>query len=140
MNFRQLIRNREELLRQAHLANVAFAYQRLSEFARRIARAQLSGRVQLQGVDPERERFAPLLVAEHIAPSVIEEHFLEGDIAALADMLAFLQEGTGEAVVTFRLEEIAQRLLPALRAELALAGVEPGPEARRPRPTGRDRG
>ena len=43
-----LLTQRQALLRQARLANLAFAYTTLMEFAHRIARAQLSGRVTLK--------------------------------------------------------------------------------------------
>lgn len=43
MNFHHLILQRDALLRQARLANAAYAYQRLGEFAARIARARLRG-------------------------------------------------------------------------------------------------
>ncbi|MDI1249112.1 MAG: hypothetical protein PSV13_09640 [Lacunisphaera sp.] len=52
MNFQQLLQQRDALLRQARLANTAYAYRRLDEFAGRIARARLHGAVTLRPGDP----------------------------------------------------------------------------------------
>jgi recombinational DNA repair ATPase RecF len=45
MNFHQLIRQREVLLQQARLANMAYAYHHLCAHAERIANARLQGLV-----------------------------------------------------------------------------------------------
>ena len=51
MNVSRLLSQRNALLRQARLANLAYAYHRLSEFGARIERAHLEGEVTLQLVD-----------------------------------------------------------------------------------------
>jgi hypothetical protein len=129
MNFHQLILQRDALLRQARLANLAFAYGRLGEFAARIARARLSGLVRLQPGDPDGDRPWPGLVALEGSQAVIEEHFLEEDGVELADILGFLGEEVAAEGVAFRLEELGVRYLPGLRRELAQAGIDPGPVA-----------
>jgi len=48
MKLSHLISQREALLRQTHLANLAFAYQQLDVLVSRIDRAQLRGIVCLQ--------------------------------------------------------------------------------------------
>ncbi len=128
MNFHQLLQQRDALLRQARLANTAYAYRRLGEFAGRIARAQLHGAVRLDPGDPAGERPWPGLTALDGSQAVLEEHFLDEDILELADILCFLGLDTGSGV-TFRLEELGARFLPGLRRELAQAGLNPGPES-----------
>ena len=53
MNLTQLLTQRRTLLRQGHLANLAFAYVRLSEFAQRLDRAGLKGTVRLRHAETE---------------------------------------------------------------------------------------
>lgn len=128
MNFHQLLQQRDALLRQARLANTAYAYRRLGEFAGRIARAQLHGAVRLDSGDPAGERPWPGLTALDGSQAVLEEYFLDEDILELADILCFLGLDT-DTGVTFRLEELGGRFLPGLRRELAQAGLNPGPES-----------
>lgn len=122
MKFRQLLLQRDVLLRQARLANLAFAYHRLGEFAARVDRAHLRGAVTFQPGDPAAADPWPRLIADEGAQSVIEEHFLDEDIVELGDILAFISED-GEAGLTFRLEDLGERLLPRLRRELEAGGV-----------------
>jgi len=131
MKFSQLLHQRDALLRQARLANVAFAYDRLSEFAARIARARLHGMVTLRDSDPAADQPWPQLVAMEGSPAVLEEHFLEEDVIELADILAFLHDAGRLTEVRFRLEDLAQHFLPRLRRELAQADIVPGGEAPR---------
>ncbi|HEX2861206.1 MAG TPA: hypothetical protein VHN79_06185 [Lacunisphaera sp.] len=126
MNLHHLLRQRDALLRQARLANVAFAYQRLAEFAGRIARAQLCGAVALHPGDPSGERPWPGISALEGSQAVIEEHFLDEELVELADILAFLGEEVSEEGLTLRLEELAGRFLPQLRRELLAGGIELG--------------
>jgi len=77
MNFHQLLHQRDALLRQARLANSAYAYRRLGEFAGRITRAQLHGAVRLDSGDPDGERPWPGLTALDGSQAVLEEHFLD---------------------------------------------------------------
>lgn len=126
MNFHQLLHQRDALLRQARLANTAYAYRRLGEFAGRIARARLHGAVRLDPGDPAGERPWPGLTALDGSQAVLEEHFLDEEIIELADILCFLGLDA-DSGVTFRLEDLGGRFLPGLRRELALAGLNPGP-------------
>ena len=63
MNYHSLLQQRAALLRQARLANLAFAHDQLGEFAARVARAGLTGEVTLRLADPERELAWPVLAA-----------------------------------------------------------------------------
>jgi hypothetical protein len=129
MNFHQLLHQRDALLRQARLANTAYAYQRLGDFAARIARGRLQGLVRLQPGDPAGDRPWPGLVALEGSQAVLEEHFLDEEGVELADILGFIGEETAAEGVAFRIEELGGRYLPALRRELEQAGIDPGPEA-----------
>ncbi len=123
MNFHQLLQQRDALLQQARLANMAFAYQRLGEFAGRIARARLHGLVRLDPGDAEAERPWPGLTALEGSQARLEEHFLDEDGVELADIFEFLGEDVNAGGVTFRLEEVADRFLAPLRRELESAGI-----------------
>lgn len=123
MNIRHLLRQRTTLLRQAHLANVAYAHERLGEYGRRIARARLRGLVTLRPAGGELPW--PELVPLDGSPAVLAEHFLDEDVLELADLLAFVRDDRSGAEVTFRLEELAPRFQPALRRELEAAGLQP---------------
>ncbi len=118
-----LIRQRAALLRQARLANVASAYQTLGDFAQRIARAELTGRVTVAHTVPDEERYWPSLTALDLSQSVIEEHFTDEDIFELADVLAFVTEEDC-LEVTFRLEDFAELFVAPLRDELEREGVQ----------------
>ena len=126
-----LLARRPALLRQARLANLAFAYATLHDFAQRIARAQLAGSVRLRHAAPQADRYWATLTALEGNQSVIEEHFADQDLMDLADVLAF---ATGnEAVdVTFDLEDIADNFVTPIRLELEKEGVVIDPsDARR---------
>lgn len=123
MNFPQLLQQREALLRQTRLANLAFAFARLGVYAARIARAGLHGPVTLHEPDPDAERFWPTLVPHAGNQSVIDEHFLEEEVDELDELLLFLEEEGFAVDYTFDLEAMPQRLLPELRRELEKAGV-----------------
>jgi hypothetical protein len=122
MKFHELLHQRDALLRQARLANLAFAHQRLGDFAARIARARLHGEVVLSPADPASDRLWPVLLRQSGHQSVIDEHFTDEDIAELADLLAFVREGD-RTELAFLLEELGPRFLPGLRRELEHAGV-----------------
>ena len=122
MKLSSLLAQRQALLRHARLANLAFAYLRLSDFATRIARARLGGEVRLQQASPDAERFWATLLALQGNQSVIEEHFTDEDVMELADVIAYAT-GRNDVDLTFRLEELADRFLAPLRGELARAGV-----------------
>jgi hypothetical protein len=123
MKLTQLLHQRDALIRQARLANVAFAYQRLRDFAARIARARLKGVVTLHGGDPAGEQPWPRLVADEGRQSAIEEHFLDEDVIELADILAFLHDTGRLDELSFRIEDIGPRYLPRLLHELELARI-----------------
>lgn len=136
MNIRHLLQQRATLLRQSHLANLAFAYDRLGAWGRQIAQARLRGLVTLRLADAAAERPWPDLIAQEGSQSVIAEHFLDEDVVELADVLAFIREEPGQTSFTFRLEELEAEFCPNLRRELAAAGVVVGidPAAHRPAP------
>ena len=131
MKYSQLLHHRDALIRQARLANVAFAHHRLGEFAARIARARLHGAVTLHGGDATGDQPWPRLVADEGSQAVIEEYFLDEDVIELADILAFLHDTSRLTELTLRLEEIGSRYLPRLRQELEQADIAPGQETPR---------
>lgn len=130
MNFHQLLQQRADLLRQARLANAAFAYQRLGDFVARLNRAQLHGLVALWPGEPAGEQPWPALTALEDSQVAIEEHFLDEDIVELVGILDFLGEDVHTGGLTFRLEELESVYLPQLRRELEAAGITVPDEAR----------
>lgn len=122
MKISQLISQRKALQRQTHLANLAFAYQQLDALVARLSRAQLRGRVCLKPRDPAADRHWPVLTALEGSQSVIEEHFTDGHIADLADLLTY-NAGQEDVEADFRLEELGEKFLAPLRDELLKSGV-----------------
>jgi hypothetical protein len=122
MKFNELLEGRENLQRQAALANLAFAYETLREFAERIARAQLKGEVTLKSADPDADRYWATLTANRGPQSVIEEHFTEEDLTDFADAISF-STGHDDFEATFSIEDFPQAFLAPLRAALENAGV-----------------
>lgn len=137
MNFHQLLQQREQLQRQARLANVAFAHERLSRLVHRIDRARLRGPVVLRTSDPDAGRPWPMVWAQLGSQAVIEEHFTDEDIVELADLLVFAGAEFVAGELAFPLEDLGERFLPPLERELLRAGVRP-PGVRRedPNPAG----
>ncbi|HEY8993783.1 MAG TPA: hypothetical protein VIM71_03785 [Lacunisphaera sp.] len=129
MNFHQLLQQRTALLRQARLANLAYAYERLGVLGRRIDRNKLRGLVGLRPGDPNGEQPWPDFVALEGSQAALEEHFLDEEIVELADILGFLGEDVSSEGLRFRLEELAGRYLPQLRRELEADGIAPTGEA-----------
>jgi hypothetical protein len=128
MKFNELLRHRDLFLRQARLANVAYAYQWLGDFAERINRAGLQGSVTLRGPDSESGRKAAELRANDFSQAVLQEHFLEEEISELHAVLAFVH-GAGVIVeLQLQLDEVASRYLPSLRQVLESADVLPREE------------
>lgn len=121
MKLSTLLVQRPELLRQARLANLAFAYQMLSDFTARVARVQLRGRVTLKPVDPDEERFCVTLTALDMNQSLIEEHFSDEDLMVLADVLGF---ATGHPTheLMFHIDQLSE-FVGVLRSDLEHAGV-----------------
>jgi hypothetical protein len=103
MKISKLLAQRQGLLQQTQLANLAFAYAKLGEFAGRVARAQLTGEVNLRQGTPEVGIGWATLTAHEGSQSVVEEHFTEEEI--------------------FRLEELTERFVVPLRRELEGRGV-----------------
>lgn len=129
MNFHHLLQHRAALLRQARLANLAFACERLEDYARRLAAARVTGPLTLQEVDPEVDRFCPELMPHTASQAVIDEYFLDEDVADLADVLGFLGDEGFDVAATFTAEDVVARWLPRLRRELAGAGIAPPTES-----------
>lgn len=123
MKFFQLLRQRDALLRQARLANLVFAYHRLSAFAERIARAQLCGKIHLQAADSTEGRPWPVLETYHCSQAVLEEHFLDEDILELTDILTFLSEEGRATEFVFQLEELENQFMTPLRRKLEDEGI-----------------
>lgn len=117
-----LLAQRETLLQNARLANLAFSYETLRGFAVRIGRARLRGEVNLKQAVPDEDRFWASLTAIDFSQAVIEEHFTDEDVMELADLLGFIA-GTDSLDATFRLENLAETFLGPLRRELERAGV-----------------
>jgi hypothetical protein len=117
-----LIAERDRLLRQARLANLALAYQTINKLVERITRARLVGPVTLKPVSPHEESFCATLTALEGSQSVIEEHFTDEDLIELADVIGFVT-GNDETETSFRLEEAAELFLVPLREELKREGV-----------------
>ncbi|HTL67470.1 MAG TPA: hypothetical protein VL200_07405 [Lacunisphaera sp.] len=125
MKFSELLHQRDVLLRQARLANLAFAYEWLRDFARRARRARVRGVLTLRDGDPVGGEPWPVLVADEMNPSVLAEHFLDEDVVELADILAYVHDGVRPEERHFRLDELEGTIIPALRRELEGAGVPP---------------
>lgn len=118
----QLVGARRGLLQAAQLANLAFAYRTMSEFAARISRAQLTGLVTLKSVDADEETPWASLTALQGNQSPIEEHFTDEDVTDLADTITYITDAA-EVSLTFRIEELAELFVVPLRASLEQAGV-----------------
>lgn len=138
MKFDDLLNYRDELVRHARLANVAYAYQWLSDFGARLAASGLKGEVELRAADAEGNPRRPSLGAVDFSQSVVEEHFLDAEIAELAEVLAFVHNGSVVVALKFRLEEVAARFLPALRRELEESDIFPEEPASSAEDAGRD--
>lgn len=125
MKYDELLNHRDELLQAAKLANIVYAHQWLGDFAQRIASAGLRGEVVLRGPDAEEDREQAVLEAQDFSQSVVEEHFLPEEIRELHAILAFVHESERVIEARFRLEEIGDVYVPALRRVLQLTGVLP---------------
>ncbi|MGC4071682.1 MAG: hypothetical protein QM760_04065 [Nibricoccus sp.] len=122
MNFSELLKSRQSLLRQAHLANLAFSYATLRRLGDHVEKARLQGRVRLRPADEEEDATPASLTALDGSQAVIEEHFSDEDIYHLADSIAFALE-TPFSEIELRLEDIGDKFGGALRNELDEAGV-----------------
>ena len=117
-----LLSRRPDLLRQARLANLAFAFATLQKFALRIKRGQLDGRVTLAHAAPDAERYWASLTPLAMNQSVIEEHFTDEDVMDLADVVAFTT-GNEALDLTFDLEDLEELFLRPLQEELDREGI-----------------
>jgi hypothetical protein len=122
MKLSRLLHARETLVRQAGLANLAFAYQTLERFAARIARARLTGKVNLQPADPDDDRYWATLTALTGSQAALEEHFTEEDLTDVADAIAYAT-GRGTFDLVFHLDDFGEIFLRPLRAALEQAGI-----------------
>jgi len=125
MNFDFLILHRDELRRAARLANLAYAYQWLGNFAWKIAWLGLTGEVILRGPNEELNRPNATLVAQDFNQSVAEEHFLPEEIDELHAVLSSVHDSGMILEMKFRLEGLGDVYRPALRRVLELADVLP---------------
>jgi hypothetical protein len=123
MKLSKLLAHRQAVLRQAQLANLAYAFATLECFAARIALANLHGLVKLCPADPAEERFWASLRALEGNQSVLEEHFADHELIEFADAMAYAAEGEFSEL-DFRLEELNERYLQPLRQMLELSGIE----------------
>ena len=126
MNLNTLLASRDRVNEQARLANTAFAYVTLQRYAHVVERAGLCGWVQLQQPHPEEERYAAALSGATVNQAVLDEHFDEDDVAALADAVAF-SLGSPCLDVRLRIERLEHDFVPALAGVLKRAGVVLGP-------------
>lgn len=122
MKLSALLSQRRTLLRQARLANLAFAYERLTDYVARVHRAKLTGNVCLRQTAPEADRFWASLTALQGSQAVLEEHFADEDIMDLADVIAYAT-GETELELTFPIEELQERFLAPVRNRLVAGGV-----------------
>ena len=125
MKFEELLIHRDELLKAARLANLAHAYQWLGNFTGRITRSGLHGRVVLYGPNPEAHLHEPVLAAKSFSQAVIDEHFLQEEITELYAILKCVHDSNLILKAKFRLEDLGDIYLPALRRTLELADALP---------------
>ena len=117
-----LLTRRRTLLRQARLANLAFALVTLQKFSVRTTRGQLYGRVTLAHAAPDAERYWASLTALEMSQSVIEEHFTDEEVMELADVVSFTT-GNDALDLTFDVEDLDELFLRPLRDELEREGI-----------------
>jgi uncharacterized protein YgfB (UPF0149 family) len=122
MKLSQLLATRKTIIRQANLANLAYAYVTLTRLADRVAAARLHGLVMLRQAGGEEEPHWASLTALEGNQSVIEEHFDDDDLMALADAIAYAV-GHDLTDLEFNLEELSGKYVAPLRHALDKAGV-----------------
>ncbi len=127
MQLHTLLSGRPDILRQAHLANLALAYATLRDFAQRLTRAGLVGRAVLLPPLPAEERPLASLSALDASQAVVEEHFTDQDLMDLCDVLQFTlgqSLGAEPTEIAFRFEKFDAQFVTPVRAELVRAGVQ----------------
>ena len=117
--------------------NVEYQVRRLATVA---VKAGLRGLVRLNPGDPAGERPWPELVALDGSQAALQEHFLDEDILELRDILVFFGGEIAADGLTFPLQELGDRHLPALRRELEQAGIAVSGGKGQPEDSGRGRG
>ena len=117
-----LLAERQMLLHRARLANLAFAYHTLRDYAARIGNSRLRGTVTLKQAAPTADRYWATLTAVDFSQAVVEEHFSDENTMELADLLEFIT-GNDMLDATFRLEELGDTFLHPLRQALEREGV-----------------
>jgi hypothetical protein len=122
MKLSHLLTQRPALLHEVRLANLAFAYAKLSEIAARIVRARLRGSINLKQPGADAECDGLPLTALEGNQSVIEEHFTDEEVADFADAVAFIT-GVSRLDLTFRIEETEENFVAPLRHQLEQAGI-----------------
>ncbi len=122
MKLSALLASRPAILRQAALAHAAVAWSTLQKLSARIARSHLTGVVHLSRDASARDGGWPTLSSEQMRPSVLEEHFTDADIFALAEALAFATDDE-RLDLTFALETLAETYAAPLLDTLEKAGV-----------------
>jgi len=124
MKLSQLLATRKTIIRQANLANLAYAYATLTRLATRVAAARLHGLVQLRQAgsgDQEEPHWASLTALEG-NQSVIEEHFDDDDLMALADAIVYAIGGEFSDL-EFKIEELPGKYVAPIRRALEKAGI-----------------
>ena len=121
MKLSSFLAQRRALLEQARLANLAFAYERLSDFRERLAASRLGGELRIRQATPDGDPWSSL-TAIHGSQSIVEEHFTDEDLMDFADIVAFAS-GERDVDLTFRIEDIDTLFLRPLRLQLEQAGV-----------------
>lgn len=125
MNFDFLLLHRDELRRAARLANLAYAYQWIGNFAWKVAWLGLTGEVILRGPSEEANRSHATLIAQDFNQSVADEHFLPEEIDELHAVLSSVHDSGMILEMRFRLEGMGDIYRPALRRVLEMADVLP---------------
>lgn len=124
MKLSALLASRSSILRQAALAHGAAAWATLQNLSARIARNRLAGVVRLRRDIPgPRDPDAwPSLTSDTIRASVLEEHFSDEDVFALAEALAYATD-VDRLDLSFPLETLGETYAAPLLASLEKAGV-----------------
>jgi len=122
MNISKLLASRKTLIERTRLANLAFAYATLKRFAGIARRARLTGLVRVKLPDHRAECLCAEIVALSGNQSVIEEHFSDDDIVAIADAIAFTANADDTEIV-LRIDDIPTAYLVPLMSALKRAGV-----------------